>query len=54
MAWVNRAVEDVLGYAPDALKGTNLFALIHPDDQETLAEQTDHLLATASPLPPCP
>lgn len=49
VAWVNPAVEHVLGYARDQLKGMSLFAVIHPDDQETLAEQTDRLLATSSP-----
>src|SRR4051794_18311745 len=46
--WHSPSVDRVLGYAPDALTGTNLYDLVHPDDAPRLAAAFDACAAEVS------
>lgn len=43
--WVNPAHQAVLGYEPEVLAGTSLFALVHPEDLPVVLEGKRALLA---------
>ncbi len=41
---VSPVIEDMLGYPAGELQSTNVFALIHPEDQESLADHCARVL----------
>lgn len=45
IAYQSPAVEDVLGYDIDQLRGENVFGYVHPDDQTETAEEFHKLVA---------
>ena len=43
MRWHSPSVERALGHAPDALEGTSVYDLVHPEDAPTLRATFDRL-----------
>ena len=44
--WQSPSTERVLGYSPEALAGTSVYDLVHPEDAPTLRATFGHLAAT--------
>jgi PAS domain S-box-containing protein len=50
ICFINRAVENVTGYAPDELVGRSFAELVHPDERDTVIERDHRRIHVETPV----
>jgi PAS domain S-box-containing protein len=54
LQYANAAIERVLGYDPESIRGQNVLELIHPEDREEVVSVFDRIVAGDVDEPPMP